>query len=38
MDCSKGEPVPVLLGKGLPLPTGAYFPSQQLSWTTIMEQ
>jgi hypothetical protein len=38
MGDSKGDLRPVLPGQGLPLPTRAYFPSQQLSWTTIMVQ
>jgi hypothetical protein len=25
-----------LKGRDLPLPSGAFFPSQQLSWTTIL--
>jgi hypothetical protein len=38
MGDSKGDSRPVSQGQELPLPTRAYFPSQQLSWTAIMVQ
>jgi hypothetical protein len=34
----KRDPRPVPSGQRPPLPTGSFFPSQQLSWTTILVQ